>query len=61
MTHDRSLAFAPSNDKLTTQTTIVEEWSYIALVLRELLSMGFSTVSDNLWKKLWKTKLKING
>ena len=47
--------------KPSTQTTIVEEWSYIALVLRELLSMGFSTVSDNLWKKLWKTKLKING
>ena len=47
--------------KPSTQTTIVEEWSYIALVLRELLLMGFSTVSDNLWKKLWKTKLKING
>jgi hypothetical protein len=47
--------------ELSTETTAKEEWSYIALVLRELLSMGFSTVSDNLWKKLWKTKLKING
>jgi len=30
--------------KLSTETTIVEEWSYIALVLRELLSMGVAKV-----------------
>jgi len=47
--------------KLSTETTAKEEWSYIALVLKELLSMGFSTVSDNLWKKLWKKGFKING
>jgi len=61
MTHDRSLAFAPSDDKLSTETTPREEWSYILLVLRELVNMSFSQIYDNLWKKLWKSKLKING
>jgi len=28
------------------KTTAIEEWSYILLVLRELVSMGFSTVYD---------------
>jgi len=37
--------------KISTKTTFKEEWSYIDLVLRELLSMGFCTVSDKLWKK----------
>ena len=61
MTHDRSLAFAPSDDKLSTETTPREEWSYILLVLKELLSMSFSQLHDNLWKKLWKKGFKING
>jgi hypothetical protein len=38
----------------STKTTPREEWSYIALVLKELLLMSFSQVYDNLWKKLWK-------
>jgi hypothetical protein len=61
MIHDRSLAFAPSDDKLSTETTPREEWSYILLVLRELITMGIESFSTTLWKKLWKTKLKING
>jgi hypothetical protein len=61
MTHDRSLAFAPSDYKLSTETTPREEWSYILLVFRELVSMSFSQVYDNLWKKLWKKGFKING
>jgi hypothetical protein len=47
--------------KLSTETTPREEWSYIALVLKELLSMSYDSFSTALWKKLWKTKLKING
>jgi hypothetical protein len=47
--------------ELPTKTTAREEWSYILLVLRELVSMSFSQLHDNLWKKLWKTQLKING
>lgn len=47
--------------ELPTKTTPREEWSYILLVLRELVSMSFSQLHDNLWKKLWKTQLKING
>jgi hypothetical protein len=44
-----------------TKTTPREEWSYILLVLKELLSMSFSQIYDNLWKKLWKKGFKING
>jgi len=47
--------------KLSTETTIVEEWSYILLVCRELLSMSYDSFSTGLLKKLWKSKLKING
>jgi hypothetical protein len=47
--------------KLSEKTTPREEWSYILLVLRELVSMSFSQVYDNLWKKLWKKGFKING
>jgi hypothetical protein len=47
--------------KLSTETTPREEWSYILLVLKELLSMSYDSFSTALWKKLWKNKLKING
>jgi hypothetical protein len=43
--------------ELSTKTTAREEWSYIYIVLRELVSMSFSGIHDKLWKKLWK----ING
>lgn len=57
MIPDRSLAFAPSDDKLSTETTPREEWSYILLVLRELLTMSYESFSTRLLKKLWKNKL----
>jgi hypothetical protein len=44
--------------EVSTKTTPREEWSYIALVLKELLSISFSQVYNNLWKKLWKKALK---
>jgi hypothetical protein len=44
--------------EVSTKTTPREEWSYILLVLKELLSMSFSQVYNNLWKKLWKKALK---
>jgi len=47
--------------KLSTETTPREEWSYILLVLKELLTMSFESFSTMLLKKLWKIKLKING
>jgi hypothetical protein len=47
--------------EMPTKTTSKEEWSYILIVLKELVSMGFSTVYDRLWKKLWKISFKING
>jgi hypothetical protein len=43
--------------KLSTETTPIEEWSYIALVLKELLSMSYDSFSTMLLKKLWKNKL----
>jgi len=47
--------------KLSTETTAKEEWSYILLVCRELVSMGFQSFSTRLLKKLWKNGFKING
>jgi hypothetical protein len=47
--------------KLSDKTTSREEWSYILLVLKELLSMTYDSFSTGLLKKLWKNKLKING
>jgi hypothetical protein len=47
--------------KLSTETTAKEEWSYIALVLKELLSMSYESFSTRLLKKLWKNGFKING
>jgi len=44
--------------KLSTETTPREEWSYILLVLKELLSMSYDSFSTTLWKKLWKKGLK---
>jgi hypothetical protein len=43
--------------KLSTETTPREEWSYILLVLHELLNMGCESFSTMLLKKLWKNKL----
>jgi hypothetical protein len=47
--------------ELPTKTTPREEWSYITLVLRELLTMGIESFSTGLLKKLWKKGFKING
>jgi hypothetical protein len=47
--------------KLSTETTPKEEWSYILLVLKELLTMSYDSFSTTLWKKLWKKGFKING
>jgi hypothetical protein len=38
----------------STKTTAKEEWSYILIVLKELLSMSYDSFSTTLWKKLWK-------
>jgi hypothetical protein len=43
--------------KPLTKTTAREEWSYIYIVLRELVIMSFPQSFILLWKKLWK----ING
>ena len=47
--------------KPSTHTTAKEEWSYIALVLKELVSMTYDSFSTGLLKKLWKNGFKING
>jgi hypothetical protein len=58
MIPNRSLAFAPSDDRLSTKTTTREEWSYILLVIKELLLMSYDSFFTMLWKKLWKKGLK---
>jgi hypothetical protein len=44
--------------EISTETTPREEWSYILLVLKELLSMSYQSFSTRMWKKLWKKALK---
>jgi hypothetical protein len=47
--------------EISTKTTPREEWSYIALVLKELLSMGCEKLFHKDVEKAVEKRLKKNG